>query len=60
MHLYRKYIKQGLALLLLLLIIFSCVPSVYATEDSEEKTKTSEEKEDDKVYEQFIKEIENE
>ena len=47
MHLYRKYIKQGLALLLLLLIIFGFVPSVYATEDSKEKSKTSEEKEDD-------------
>ena len=31
MHLYRKYIKQGLAFLLLLLIVCTCVPNVYAT-----------------------------
>ena len=38
MHLYRKYIKQGLAFLLLLLIVCTCVPNVYATEDSESQT----------------------
>ena len=46
MHLYRKYIKQGLAFLLLLLIVCSCVPNVHATEDSESQTEDS--KDDEK------------
>ena len=48
MHLYRKYIKQGLAFLLLLLIVCTSVPYVYATEDSDSKTEeSSKSKEDD-------------
>ncbi len=43
MHLYRKYIKQGLAFLLLLLIVCSCVPNVHATEDSESQTEDNSE-----------------
>ena len=48
MHLYRKYIKQGLAFLLLLLIVCSCVPNVYATEDSESRTEEKSQAEDSK------------
>lgn len=49
MNLYRKYIKQGLAFLLLLLIVYTSVPYVYATEeaDSQEKTSSQTEDEDD-------------
>ena len=46
MHLYRKYIKQGLAFLLLLLIVCTCVPNVYATEDSESQTEEKSQSED--------------
>ena len=46
MHLYRKYIKQGLAFLLLLLIVCSCVPNVHATEDSESRTEEKSQAED--------------
>ncbi len=38
MNLYRKYIKQGLAILLLLLIVCTCVPFVYATENDSSQT----------------------
>lgn len=46
MHLYRKYIKQGLAFLLLLLIVCTCVPYVYATEDADSQTEESAQSED--------------
>ena len=46
MHLYRKYIKQGLAFLLLLLIVCTCVPNVYATEDSDSQTEEKSQSED--------------
>ncbi len=46
MHLYRKYIKQGLAFLLLLLIVCTSVPYVYATEDTDSQTEESEKSED--------------
>ena len=46
MHLYRKYIKQGLAFLLLLLVVCTCVPNVYATEDSESQTEEKSQSED--------------
>ena len=46
MNLYRKYIKQGLAFLLLLLIVCTCVPNVYATEDSESQTEEKSQSED--------------
>lgn len=46
MHLYRKYIKQGLAFLLLLLIVCTCVPSVYATEDEKSQTEEKSQAED--------------
>ena len=46
MHLYRKYIKQGLAFLLLLLIVFSSIPYVHATEESEAQTEESSKSED--------------
>ena len=46
MHIYRKYIKQGLAFLLLLLIVCTCVPNVYATEDSESQTEEKSQWED--------------
>ena len=48
MHLYRKYIKQGLAFLLLLLIVCTCVPNVHATEDSESRTEEKSQAEDSK------------
>ena len=48
MHLYRKYIKQGLAFLLLLLIVCNCVPNVHATEDSESRTEEKSQAEDSK------------
>ena len=41
--LYRKYIKQGLVLFLLLFVVCASVVSVSATEDSEEDSKTTEE-----------------
>lgn len=47
MNLYRKYIKQGLALLLLLLIVCVAVPNVYATEDDENQTEVSSRAEDE-------------
>jgi murein DD-endopeptidase MepM/ murein hydrolase activator NlpD len=47
MNLYRKYIKQGLAFLLLLIIVCTSVPYVYATEDDDSKAKTSSESKDD-------------
>ena len=47
MNLYRKYIKQGLAFLLLLLIVCTAVPSVYATEDDENQTEVSSQAEDE-------------
>lgn len=47
MNLYRKYIKQGLAFLLLLLIVCTAVPSVYATEDDEKQTEVSYQAEDE-------------
>ena len=47
MHLYRKYIKQGLAFLLLLIIVCTSVPYAYATEDDDSKAKTSSESKDD-------------
>ena len=60
MHLYRKYIKQGLAFLLLLLIVCTSVPYVYATEDSGSKTETSEKskKDDDDDDEDNSEELE--
>lgn len=45
MHFYSKYIKRGVAGLLLLFLVFTAVPAVYATEDSQnpqEETKTGE------------------
>ena len=51
MKLFYKYLKQGLALLLLLFIVFSSAGSVYATEDedtSSKKTEQSEDEEDEK------------
>ena len=61
MHLYRKYIKQGLAFLLLLLILFSCVPSVYATEDeksqTEEKSQAEDSEDDEKEEEDNSEEL---
>ena len=51
MKLFYKYLKQGLALLLLLFIVFSSAGSVYATEDEEtssQKTEQSEDEEDEK------------
>jgi murein DD-endopeptidase MepM/ murein hydrolase activator NlpD len=47
MNLYRKYIKQGLAFLLLLIIVCTSVPYAYATEDDDSKVKTSSESKDD-------------
>ena len=47
MNLYRKYIKQGLAFLLLLIIVCTSVPYAYATEDDDSKAKTSSESKDD-------------
>lgn len=47
MNLYRKYIKQGLAFLLLLLIVCTSVPYVYATEDDDHQTETSSQTEDE-------------
>jgi murein DD-endopeptidase MepM/ murein hydrolase activator NlpD len=47
MHLYCKYIKQGLAFLLLLIIVCTSVPYAYATEDDDSKAKTSSESKDD-------------
>ena len=61
MHLYRKYIKQGLAFLLLLLIVCSCVPSVYATEDeksqTEEKSQAEDSEDDEKEEEDNSEEL---
>lgn len=62
MHLYRKYIKQGLAFLLLLLIVCSCVPYVYATEDSSEQSDVSaqtEESEEEKGEDEDEEEEDN-
>ena len=62
MHLYRKYIKQGLAFLLLLLIVCTCVPNVYATEDSEsqteEKSQAEDSEDDEKEEEDNSEELE--
>lgn len=52
MHLYRKYIKQGLAVLLALLIIGTCGPYSYATEGAETQTEESETSEDSKKTEE--------
>ena len=61
MLLYRKYIKQGLAFLLLLLIVCSCVPSVYATEDeksqTEEKSQAEDSEDDEKEEEDNSEEL---
>lgn len=62
MHLYRKYIKQGLAFLLLLLIVSSCVSYAYATEDSDDQTEESaqtEESEDEDDKEENDKDEED-
>ena len=46
MNLYRKYIKQGVAFLLLLLIVCTSVPHVYATEDDDSQKEISSQSED--------------
>ena len=46
MKLFYKYLKQGLALLLLLFIVCSSVGSVYATENKKSSSGKTEEKED--------------
>ena len=46
MRLFYKYLKQGLALLLLLFIVCSSVGSVYATENKKSSSGKTEEKED--------------
>jgi len=64
MNLYRKYIKQGLAFLLLLLIVCTSVPYAYATEDDEHQTETSsqtedeDDEEDDEEEEERLEELE--
>ncbi len=63
MHLYRKYIKQGLAFLLLLLIVYTSVPYVYATEDADSQTEESaksENSEDEKDNSEELEELEEE
>ena len=58
MKLFYKYLKQGLALLLLLFIVCSSVGSVYATEDedaSSEKTEQTKEKDEDDKSEELDK-----
>lgn len=54
MHLYPKYIKRGLAGLLLLFAVFALVPDSYAAEDSEgsqEVSETAEDTDDEKEEE---------
>ena len=58
MHLYRKYIKQGLAFLLLLLIVCTSVPYVYATEESDSKTEESSKSKEDDEEEDNSEELE--
>lgn len=41
MHFYRRYIKQGIIIFLILAIVCTCAPFVYATEDSEGASETA-------------------
>lgn len=62
MKLYRKYIKRGLTFLLLLIIVCTSLPYVYAAEDSEsrqEETESAESEEQEEDNSEKISELEN-